>query len=296
MATSTEDLINSVIDQLHGFTGDVESVTTLLQAIDTGDHSFEFDTAQTLGRGPAEIDDEVVYLSSVDNNGGTATIAPWGRGLQGTTPASHAYNAKITSSPRFPRGRVLSALNETVGRLSADLFAIDQYEFMPNPAVNNYPMPAGVTDILAAWQQTYGPTLIWRPLNHWQLDHQADTSAFPSGVSLQLWRRLEPGRKVKVSYAADLTPLTLGGMLADTGLAESTRDLVIVGAQSNLLRSQDFSRLQLGAVEQQARNVDVPITSATKIASYLEQVFQTRLIEEKQQLLRFFPDSAYRMR
>jgi hypothetical protein len=138
--------------------------------------------------------------------------------------------------------------------------------------------------------------MIWRPLNHWQLDHQADATVFPSGVSWQVWRRLEPGRKVKVSYAADLTPLTLGGMLADTGLAESTRDLVIVGAQSNLLRSQDFSRLQLGAIEQQARNVDVPITSATKIASYLEQVFQTRLIEEKQQLLRFFPDSAYRMR
>lgn len=294
MATSTVDLIDETLDGLRGFTGLLENFSTLLSTVDTGDFQFQYDLSQSLGRGLAEVDDELVYIQSVDDTAGVAKIAPWGRGQGGTAAADHTYGSKITAQPRFPRKRVLDKLVQTVNRMSADLFLIADTEFVGQAAVMNYPLPAGVTQVLQVEQQTYGPSLMWENLSRWRLDHNADTTVFPSGVSVTFPRGVLPGRNVRVTYAADLTPLSETGLLTDTGLAESTRDLVVMGAQAKLLMSQDFLRTQLGAVEQQQRNAEVPVTSATKIASQLEAMFQVRMGEEQRQLYRFFPTAIYR--
>lgn len=295
MAATTTDLVDETVQGLHGFTGDLENFTTLLSDLDVDNFQFQYDVSQSLGQGMTEIGDEAVYVQSTDSVAGVAKITPWGRGQLGSTPAAHPNGSKITAQPRFPRARVLTTLGEVVNRLSADIFSIQTYDFAGQPAVFNYPMPAGTAHILRVEQQTYGPSLLWEEVHSWRMDHSAYSAEFPSGISLTLPRGALPGRDVRVTYGADLLPLTADGLLTDTGLAESTRDLVVMGAQAKLLLTQDFTRLQLGAVEQQQRNSQVPVTSATKVASQLEQMFQLRLDEEVNQLYRFFPNAVVRV-
>lgn len=290
MATSTSDLIDEVVSSLKAFTADTEAVGTLTNSIGPTDTTLQYDTSIVPPPSPGilEIDDELLRAVTIDETAGTLTVPAWGRGQQQSVAASHAAGSKITVSPTWPRARVLSVLNEVVRSLDSYLYAVRTKDITPSAAVSAYDLNADVVEILDVSQQVTGPSQVWRPIKRYKLDGNADTTAFPSGKSLTVGSVLEPGRTVKVTYAASLAPLVSGGLLTDTGLGESCRDILAMGAQYRLVMTADFARLINTTVEQ-AQSGDTPITSASSIAGRLKQNFDLRVADEKLRLQRLYP-------
>jgi len=90
MATTFLDIINDVQLDLSGFTYRQDRVTYLTQAATSGDLILYVASTENIGKGIIEIEDEMVWVDSYDRQANTITVAPFGRGYNSTTAATHA--------------------------------------------------------------------------------------------------------------------------------------------------------------------------------------------------------------
>lgn len=287
MASSQQDIVEEIISSMYAYSQQIPTCSTLGNIIGATDLTVPFDATVSIPRGLAEIGDELVFVMGSDPTGGEFSVAPWGRGYAGTDAATHAAGSRITVAPLFPRKRVNDIINQVIGKLDTALSAINEYEFTPSTPIRAYTLPVGIESVLSAAQQTYGPSLEWEPIPRFFVDLRANASF--SGRSITFHQALRPGRPVKLVTAMGLTPIGPGDMLADSGLDESQRDLVVMGAQVKLLMTQDFGRLQSQSVESAAREGVVPITSASTIANRLNAQFEQRVIDEAAQQMQLYP-------
>ena len=99
--TTFNELTDDVLSMLRGYVRSQESVTAMAGSLNATATSFNVDDGSRLGMGRAEIDDELVYINSVTTN--SVALQPWGRGVDGSTAATHADDARVTFNPLFPR-------------------------------------------------------------------------------------------------------------------------------------------------------------------------------------------------
>lgn len=289
--TTFDGVLARVRQQVMGYAKDQSPVGELAASMAAGDTSFTADSATVtnLSRGLVEIDDELILVRSYDRTSGVVQVmgAANGRGAEGTVAASHAQHALITADPAFPRVRAKEAVNDVLQALYPSLVVFATTSITNISVVYEYGMPTDALDVWAVSDQTIGPTQTWMQGLNYRFNPTADTAAFPTGKSIQLFDSVTPGRSMLIKYTKAPSPLASGSddFAAVTGLPERCVDLVVNGACARLLPAYEAARLQQSNVEATERAPLVPPSSALKAAQYYLAMYQQRLEEERVRML-----------
>jgi hypothetical protein len=299
MATTLTDMINEVSMNLSGYTLTQDRSTYLKTAITAVASSSALPTTLSLGstdnvgKGIVEIDEELLWIDTYDRVGNTATVAPYGRAYLGTTLAAHAVDAKVTISPTFPRFSIKRAINDTINAVGSSIFAASTTTITSNAAVAAFRLPTTVTldttadslkicNILAVAYQSIGASKEWIPIRTWRFDSNANTTAFTSGQTISIYDVVPSGRTIQIVYAKDPEVFTTNAQEfpTQTGLPESCKDVVILGATYRLLSNLDPARA--GMVSPQADEVDNkrPYGSSQSLTKQVYALYSQRLAEE----------------
>jgi len=293
MATTFTDMINEVSMNLSGYTLTQDRSTYLKAPVTTTTSSSASPTSLSLGstdnvgKGIVEIDEELLWIDTYDRVGNTATVAPYGRGYLGTTAATHALDAKVTISPTFPRFTIKRAINDTINAIGSSIFAAATTTITSNAAVAAFRLPTtgatlNIRNILSIAYESIGASKEWVPIRTWRFDSNANSTAFTSGQTISIYDAIPSGRNIQIVYAKDPLPFTANTeeFPTQTGLPESCKDVVILGATYRLLTNLDPARSSM--VSPQADEVDSkrPYGSSQSLTKQVYALYSQRLAEE----------------
>lgn len=293
MTTTYANLVDEVLLNLSGYTMRQERTTHLTAAVTADALSLPVGSATNLGKGIVEIDDELLWVDTYDRISSVATLAPYGRGYNGTTAATHAQNSKVTVAPTFPRLTIKKAINDTIDAVFPNLFSVGTYTFNYNSVKTAYAIPAEAQSILYVSWKPSGPTEEWLPVKSWKPDPMANTTAFATGNSISIYDRLESGRTVQVFYTKK--PSTLNGLSNEsvfetvTGLPSSTKDVIVYGASARLASFIDTGRLNYSSAEADQADTKIQYGSGASNARFLLGLYNSRLQEETRKLRDVYP-------
>ena len=293
------DMINEVTVNLAGYTFQQDRATYLTNAVTTTTSSsaspliLNLGSTDSVGKGIIEIDEELMWVDSYDRVSNTATVAPFGRGYLGTTAATHTLDSKVTISPTFPRFNVKRAINDTIRALGANIFAVKTTTFTFNSAVSTYAFNnLNIKNILSVTWQDIGPSREWVPLRRWDFDSLASTAAFGANAqTITLGEAPVSGRTVKVVYATDPNPFTTNSedYATVTGLPESTRDVVVLGAAYRLLSFLDPARASQVSPQADETDSKRPYGASQTATKQLYALYTQRLDEETKSQQQNYP-------
>jgi hypothetical protein len=281
-------MTDEVVRKLAGFTLRQDRQTHLTAALNATATSITVASAQNVSNGIIQIDDELIYVDSYDRNTGVLTIPPYGRGYNGTEPATHQSGARVIVSPTFPSLDVKDAINETLLATFPDLYTTGTHTFSFSPAQSTYALPDEVETVLSVSYETTGPSKEWLPVRGYRTDAMANTDAFNSRNSISLYSGVESGRTVQVYYSA--APTVMDNNDDDfeitTGLPASCKDVIILGATARLASFIDPGRLTFGSAEsdQQSQIAGRSYGAGTNASKYLLALYDKRLSEEARKL------------
>jgi hypothetical protein len=293
MATFAE-MVDEVRSNLAGYTLRQDRITYLANpgGINSTDRNIIIGSADNLAKGIIEIDNEMMWIDSFNIGNNTLNVIPgFGRGYNGTTPSPHAENAQITLTPTFPRTVVEQAINDTINSFYPKLFSTQSTVFTFNAAQVAYPLPSQARDALYISWQTVGPSREWLPVNRWRMDRMANVAAFDTTATVNIYEKIMPGRNVQVWYSAIPNTLTnANDNFSDvTGLPESCRDVVTLGACYRLLSYVDSGRINLTSAEADLADAKLPSTAGASSSKYVFALFQQRLQEEAIKMQNRYP-------
>lgn len=307
MATSFDQLVSRVKQQLLGYTRDQASISTLTAPMTATDTTFtvDVDTVTNVSRGLVEIGDELILVKKFDRASGVVTVQGGvnGRGVEGTVASTHSTDDFVTDDPMYPRARIKEAINDTINATYPDLWVFGEYEFPKIAARYSYPLPVDVEDVYKVVVNTIGPSAVWFPLSSWRFNPQASTTAgqvkptpTPTGKTLDIMRDfIVPGRNIRVTYKKK--PSTLSTNTDDfetiTGYPERYVDLIVYGACWRLLPAYEAARLQQSQIEATERAPLVPTGAGSQAAQYYLSLYQRRLQEERDRLFSLYENNQY---
>ena len=291
--TTLLDMINEVSMNLSGYTlqqdrathitADVAATASTIAAPIT----LTLASTDSVGKGIIEIDEELLWVDNYDRVGNTATIAPYGRAYLGTTLAAHTAGTKVTVAPTFPRFVIKRAINDTISAIGSSIFAANTTTITSNAAVAAFRLPTtgttlNVRSILSIAYQSLGASKEWIPIRSWRLDINANSTAFTSGQTVSIYDIIPSGRTIQIVYSTDPNAFTANTetFTTQTGLPESCKDVVILGATYRLLSNLDPARASM--VSPQADEVDSkrPYGSSQSLTKQVYALFNQRLNEE----------------
>ena len=280
--TTLTNLIDDVSVDLAGYTYRQDRVTYLTQAATSGDLILHVASTENIGKGIIEIDEEMILVDSYDRQSNLLIIAPFGRGYNATTAASHDINAKVIVTPTFPRIAIKRAINDTVQAVYPKVFATGSSAVSFLASRTTYPVPQEAIQILSMAWQSVGPTKEWLPIRQWRWDPIAYASSFPTGRSVSIYDNVLPGRTINIVYAHLPTAMT---NLADdfetvTGLPSSMRDVIIYGAAWRLSSYIDPARISITGAAADELDTKRPYGTGTNITKGLQALYLQRLEEE----------------
>jgi len=296
--TTLTNMIDEVSMNLSGYTLQQDRATYLKTAITTTTSPSSAPTIVSLastdsvGKGIIEIDEELLWVDTYDRVGNTATIAPYGRGYLGTGPTAnvgvtHLADAKVTIAPTFPRFTIKRAINDTISAIGSSIFAAKTTTITSNSAVSAFRLPAvgttlNIRNILAIAYQALGSSKEWIPIRSYRFDGNANSTAFTSGQTVSIYDYIPSGRSVQVVYATDPVSFsTNADIFTDTtGLPESCKDLVILGATYRLLSNLDPARASMVSPQADETDSKRPYGSSQSLTKQVYALFNQRLNEE----------------
>ena len=299
MTTTLENLIDEVLINLAGYTYQQDRATYLKTAVTSTTSSSASPTvlsvgsSDNLGKGMIEIDEELMWVDTFDRVSNTAIVAPYGRGYLGTTAATHTADAKVTISPTFPRSVVKRAINDTIRASSSSLMAVKTTTFTFQAPVTTYAFnDLDIVNILSMSWQTVGPSKEWVPVRRWTWDSLANSTAFGAGAqSITIGDFITPGRTVKVVYSTNSLPFTSNSQdfSTQTGLDESCKDIITLGASYRLLTYLDPARATMVSPQADETDSKRPFGSSQTATKQLFALYTQRLLEETQRQQRQYP-------
>ena len=282
MATTFQNLIEDVQLDLAGFTYRQDRVTYITAAITATDLTIKVSSTENIGKGIVEIDDEMMWVDSYDRQSNTITIAPFGRGYNATTAATHDVNAKMTIAPTYPRNAVKRAINDTINAVYPKVFGIGSTTASFLASRTTYPLPANAIQILSMAWQSVGPTKEWLPIRQWRWDPIANTTAFTTGKTVSIYDNVLPGRTIQIVYAAlpvNLVNLT-DDMESTTLLPSSMRDILVYGAAWRLSSYIDPARISISSPQSDEIDAKRPYGTGSSVTKQLQTLYMMRLEEE----------------
>jgi hypothetical protein len=299
MTTTLTDLINEVQINLAGYTYQQDRATHLTSPVTTltspssSPTILSLGSTENLGKGVVEIDEELMWVDSFDRIANTATVSPYGRGYLGTTAATHTADTKVTISPTFPRYVIKKAINDAIRAAGSSIFAVKSTSFTFNAAVTTYDFnDLDIENVLSVMWQSVGPSQEWIPVRRWSWDSSADATAFGANAqTITIGDYITPGRTVKVIYATDPLAFTNDSQdyVTQTGLPDSTKDVITLGAAYRLLTYLDPARA--AQVSPQADETDSkrPYGASQSATKQLYALYTQRLSEETQRQQNKYP-------
>jgi len=297
MAT-LKDMVDEVRSNLAGYTMRQDRITYLANTggINTTATSITIGSSSNLAKGVIEIDDELLWIDSFDKTSSVLNVIPgFGRGYSNTSPAPHAQYAQVTLAPTFPRVNIKKAINDTINSVYPKIWAINSTTFAFNPAQVAYPIPDDAQEILAVSWQTVGPSKEWLPVKRWREDKMANIGAFNTNKTISIYENITAGRTVQVWYSSQ--PNTLDSSTEDfsdvTGLPESCRDIVTLGAAYRLLSYLDAGRINLTSAESDSADSKLPSSAGTSASKYLFALYNQRLQDESMKLQNKYPTKIH---
>jgi hypothetical protein len=286
--TTFSDVIEEVISNLQGFSQIPDQQCAITSSIGTTTTTIPVADASLLGTGMAEIELEMVYISSVDINANTVTIPPYGRGYRGTTAATHASGVAITMAPSWPRNVVAREINNVITSIYPVIPAVKTAPiFQMDPIFTQYVLPVDAEYVLDV--NYYDPLqLAWVRSTKWEHQHSAATtgttgSTFATGKYVNLWDLILSGYDIQVTYAARPSKLVnLGDDFTNvSGLSDSLKDVVVLGVMAKMIQFAEVARIPVRLLAAQQLAPNNPVGSATNIARDLRQQYQQALLEEQ---------------
>lgn len=300
MAT-LKDMVDEVRANLAGYTMRQDRITYLANTsgITTTSSSIQIGSSSNLAKGIIEIDDELIWIDSFDKTSSTLNVIPgFGRGYSNTSPAPHAQYAQVTLSPTFPRVTIKQAINDTINSVFPKLWSIQSTTFTFNAAVSTYALPDDAEDVLAVTWQPVGPTKEWLPVKRWRMDGMANATAFNSNSTVTIYDGVTSGRTVQVWYTSQ--PSTLDSNTEDftdvTGLPDTCRDVIVLGAAYRLLSYLDAGRINLTSAESDNADTKIPSTAGVSASKYLFALYNQRLQDESARLYGKYPTKVHYIR
>jgi len=280
--TTLNSLVDDIQLDLSGFTYRQDRVTYLLTSATSSDFVLNVASTDNIGKGIIEIDDEMMWVDSYDRQANTITIAPFGRGYNGTTAAAHAANSKVTITPTYPRYAVKRAINDTIGAVYPKVFAVGSSAVSFLASRTTYPVPAEAIQILSMAWQSVGPTKEWLPIRQWRWDPIAYAPSFPTGRTVSLYDNILPGRTINIVYAH--MPVNMENNNDDfetvTGLPSTMRDVIIYGASWRLSSYIDPARISVTSPQSDELDTKRPYGTGTNVTKQLQNLYLQRLEEE----------------
>jgi len=290
-----DELVDEVKANLQGYALRQDRITYVANSggLTTTSSTIQVGSSSSnLAKGTIEIDDELIWIDSFDKANSVLNVVPgFGRGFQGTTPAPHNQYAQVTLSPTFPRTSIKKAINDTINSFYPKLWIASSYTFTFNASQTTYPLPDDCEDILFISWQTTGSSQEWLPVNRWRLDGMANAATFNTQNTINIYENVQPGRTIQVWYTA--TPNTLDANTDDfadvTGLPDSCKDVVVLGAAYKLLSYIDAGRINLSSAEADLNDSKIPSSAGVAASRYIFALFQQRLNEEALKLADKYP-------
>jgi hypothetical protein len=288
------EMVDEVRANLQGYALRQDRITYVANAsgLTTTSTAITVGSSNNLAKGVIEIDDELIWIDSFTTASNTLNVIPgFGRGYQGTTAAPHAQYAQVTLSPTFPRNSIKKAINDTINSFYPKLWIADSYTFTFNASQTTYALPDDVEDVLFISWQTTGSSQEWLPVNRWRLDSMANAATFNTQNTINIYENVQPGRTIQVWYTA--TPNTLDSNTDDfadvSGLPDSCKDVVILGASYKLLSYIDAGRINLSSAEADLNDSKIPSSAGVAASRYIFALYQQRLNEEALKLADKYP-------
>jgi len=197
-----------------------------------------------------EIDEELLWVTNSDADTGVVTVAV--RGLYGTTASTHASGAIVRNAPRFPRASISRAVNDTIRSSYPDLFAVTATTITAERATMTYGLPTDVEEVLDVTWQDSGPSATWFPVRRYEVDLHANTTAFTTGKTINIFDTVPPGRTIQIAYTkVPATLVTLASDLSTTGLQESAKECLVYGACARMVGYLEPASLSDSAAQAQ---------------------------------------------
>jgi len=308
MTTTLSNMIDEVLINLAGYTFQQDRSTYLTSAVTTTTSTsaspliLSLGATDSVGKGIIEIDEELLWIDSYDRVANTATVSPYGRGYLGSTAATHTADSKVTIAPTFPRYSVKRAINDTIRALGANIFSVKSTTFTFNAAVSTYAFAnLNIKNILTVSWQTIGPTKEWQPIRRWDFDASANPEAFgyTSGTdqvqTITLGEAPISGRTVKIIYATDPVAFTTNAQdyATQTGLPESTRDVVVLGTAYRLLSFLDPARAAMVSPQADETDSKRPYGASQSATKQLYALYTQRLNEETKAQQQNYPPRVH---
>ena len=286
-------MIDEVLINLAGYTYQQDRATYITQDVTATASTIaspiilQLASTDNIGKGAIEIDEELFWVDNYDRVGNTATIAPYGRAYLGTTLAAHTAGTKVTIAPTFPRFVIKRAINDTINAIGSSIFAAKTTTITSNAAVAAFRLPTtgttlSIKKILSIAYQALGSSKEWIPLRNYRFDGNANSTAFTSGQTVSIYDYIPSGRTVQVVYATDPVPFTTNAQefATQTGLPESCKDLIILGATYRLLSNLDPARASMVSPQADETDSKRPYGSSQSLTKQIYALFNQRLNEE----------------
>lgn len=237
-----------------------------------------------------EIDSELFYVWEAVAGTKTLTVE---RGWNGSTPATHAAGAIITTSPRFPRSQVLEALNDELKDLSSPvngLFQIKHFDFDYNGSDNiiNLPPVLDIIDLVGVHVRVTGDTYEW--VRKVRLLRDLPTDDFSSSYGLKFENGVRSGR-LRIVYKAPFNTITTESqnLTNQAGLPESCEDIINMGVQIRLMAPREIKRNFTESQGDTRRADEVPAGAVAGSVQNLIRMRRDRIIAESARLKRQYP-------
>ena len=289
-----DELVDEVKANLQGYALRQDRITYVANpaGLTTTSTSITVGSSSNLAKGIIEVDEELILIDSFDKTNNVLNVMPgFGRGYQGTGAAPHAQYAPVTLSPTFPRNSIKKAINDTINSFYPKLWIINSYTFTFNASQVTYPLPDDAEGVLFISWQTTGSSLEWLPVNRWRLDGMANAATFNTNNTINIYENVQPGRTIQVWYTA--TPNTLDANTDDfadvSGLPDSCKDVVVLGASYKLLSYLDAGRINLSSAEADLNDSKLPSSAGAAASRYIFALYQQRLNEEALKLADKYP-------
>lgn len=288
--TTFGQLTDEVLIALSGYTQRQDQATSLASGISATALTLTVAAGSVVSRGMIEIDEELIWVDSYNSATGVVTIAPYGRGYRGTTAAEHSAGTRVTIAPTFPRYNIKQYINQAIGGVYPDLFAVKNTQFNFVAVRTTYQMPSDMIDAQQVTWQTIGPSKEWLPVRHYRMDNMAAQSAWPTGKTISVYDAIVPGRPINVTYTAKPSTLQYDSDdFCETGLPDSAREVIIFGAAWRAVSFLDLGRIPAASAEADAIQSNDPVGSGQNASRLLFQMYQQRLQIEQRKQQEIFP-------
>ena len=251
------------------------------------------DIQPKLNRALVELDTELIYISSVDENSGVATCPAWFRQQNGT-PANDAFavDSRVVINPVWPTYQLAKKITQGIGALYPALYQVKETNLASSATNGNYLLPSDVDGILRVTLEGTGPGQVQMPISRFSLD-TISSDGFK-------YLRTAPGGApgtLRVTYRAKPVvpdPSDLAATWASTGLPDTAADLPVLYAVLASLPTADASKTQTNSVEQSDRNRLVQGGSANSTSRRLQEIYQARLLDERRKLTDRYPARLFK--